>query len=563
MKTFFLFQTVLICISHSYALEEAIPPIPTKQQIIYLAQAKDAKESLKLYKEYIKHLGRHDFEVLQQIASIILEQNARGATPDKQILGIFGYSIGGLNAPPNILEQALGSSDIQVQLAAIQFLARMQEDYADTLLNKAMSSEFLYTRLEAAFVLAQRKAKSATGQIESLMYRIPPQMRSFFPEFFAIIGTAEAIHVLRHLMDDSFHPTRIEAILSAAKHGRDDLLPAIRAAATHLNSAEQEACAAALGYLKDMKSLKKLKKLSNHTSSSVQLAALNALFILGDSEASKKIAELASEGNIFAISLLAHIPGEEKTLAILAKDSNMQIKFNAALSLLQRKDPRSLPPLLDFLIRDHRDLGVQPQSSIGNSMRAWKVISSLKQKEEIALFDLRSLSLSMKEMILQEALELPEKDFLKLAQTLFECKQNDLIPKLVSLLETLQTTEAIDLLKKHTSRLGAPLIRTYCNLALFRLGEPGPYKEMIQQFVKESNSQELIRFRQALPWNMRLSETPFTLTPEESSSLLIQSYEALSSQQDNESIDILIEAIESGIPQNRPVLAGILLKTLL
>lgn len=536
--------------------------ISSKQQIIYLAQAKDCKESLKQYQEYRKALGRHDFEVLQQIAMIILEQNARSTDPEKQILGIFGFSIGGLSAPFPILEQALTSSDVQVQLASLQFLGRMQEDSSDFLLNKAMSSDFLYTRLEAAFILAQRKAKTATGQIESLMYRIPPQMRSFFPEFFAIIGTPEAIHVLRHLMDDPFHLTRIEAILSAARHGRDDLISPIRAAATHLNSAEQEACAAALGYFKDMKSFKKLKKLSSHSSVPVQLAALNALVALGDAEAPIKIANEAKNENVFAINLLAHIPGQEETLANLLSSKNGQVKFNAALALLQRKDPRSLAPLLEFLIRDSKDLGFQPCASVGNSMKAWKVVSSLKQKAEDSFFDIQALTLALKEHILTEAIELPEPDFLRLARRIFDTKQHELIPRVVSLLENLKSPEAISLLKQKSEMAGAPLIRTYCNLALLRLHQPGPYKQIIKDFVKQSYSHELIRFRSSLPWNLRIAETPYTLTPEESSSLLIRSYETLAEQQDEDTIDCLLEAIELGTPQNRPVLAGVLLRTL-
>lgn len=538
------------------------PSLPGKQQIIYLARARDSKEALSLYRTYKKQLGRHDFEVLQQIASFILEQSAKSTNPEKQILGLFGYSIGGLSAPPNLLSNALASSDIQLQLAAIQYLARMQEDYADTLLNKAMSSDFLFTRLEAAFILSMRKAKSATGQIESLMYRIPPPLRSFFPEFFAIIGTSEAIHILRHLMDDPFHPTRIAAILSAAQHGRDDLLPPIRAAATHLNSEEQEACATALGYLKDMKSIKKLKRLTNNSSPMVKLAALHSLFLLGDDRAAGKIALEAQNENIFAISLLGEIPGQEEVLVPLLTSANIQIRFNAAFALLQRKDPRSVPILLEFLMRDSRDLGFQPHSSTGNSMRAWKVIASSSQKTEDSFYDIRALTVAVKELILTASLELPESDFLTLGHKLFAARETELVPRLVSLLETLRSPGAIDLLKKYSITTGAPLIRTYCNLALLRLGEPGPYKEIIKDFVKDSRSHQLIRFRSSLPWNVRLVENPHTLTPEESSSLLIHSYETLSREQDEEAIDVLLEAIELGNLENRPVLAGILLHTL-
>ena len=69
---------------------------------------------------------------------------------------------------------------MQTQLAALQFLAKMQDDQIDQLLHKAMASEFLYTRLEAAYILAAKKSRSATGQIEALMYKLPPQMRFFF-----------------------------------------------------------------------------------------------------------------------------------------------------------------------------------------------------------------------------------------------------------------------------------------------------------------------------------------------------------------------------------------------
>ena len=149
-----------------------------------------------------------------------------------------------------------------------------------------------------------------------------------------------------------------------------------------------------------------------------------------------------------------------------------------------------------------------------------------------------------------------------MSSKLFAAREMELVPRLVSLLETLRSPASIDLLKRYSVTTGAPLIRTYCNLALLRLGEPGPYKEIIKDFVKESRSHQLIRFRSSLPWNVRIVENPHSLTPEESSALLIHSYETLSREQDEEAIDFLLEAIELGNIENRPVLAGILLHTL-
>jgi HEAT repeat protein len=553
MKAFFLSSLLF--------LTPLIGEIPSKQQILYVAQSQNCKETLELYKTYKESLGRHDFEVLQEIASLWIEQSARDPKPEKQIMGIFAFGLAGLSAPYDLLEKAIDSSDANVQTAALGFIGQMQEDHADILLNKAMSSPFLYTRLEAAFLLAGRKSKTATGQIESLMYRLPPEIRYFFPEFFAIIGTSEAIHVLRHLMDDPFHPTKIGAILAAAKHGRDDLLPAMRAGVTHPNNAEQEACAAALGYLKDISSIKKLKKLQKHPSPLVQLSALKALYTLGENSAAEAIATEASKENLFAINLLSEIPGHENVLLPLVKSQNIQVRFNVTLALLKKKSSKCVLPLMDFLIKDSKDLGFQPQTSVGGSLQCWKVIPSLKEQAEKSFFDIQGITIALKHQLLAEAIELPEQDFLFIARSIFESKQNELIPVLVSLLENLKSKDSIDLLKKGSQKVGAPLIRAYCNLSLFKLQEQGPYLEAIRAFLKETRSQELIRFKAAVSWPMRMTDH-YHISPEESSQLLIGSYEALTERQNLEGIDILLEALSEGSSHNRPVLAGILIHAL-
>ena len=96
---------------------------------------------------------------------------------------------------------------------------------SDELLNRAMSSDFLSTRMEAAFYMAQKKHPRAVGQIEGLMVRLPPIFRPLFPSLFALIGTSEATAALRRLLDDLEPQVRIESILNIARLGRDDLLP--------------------------------------------------------------------------------------------------------------------------------------------------------------------------------------------------------------------------------------------------------------------------------------------------------------------------------------------------
>ncbi len=535
-----------------------------KLHILYLLQSKEFNRSIDLYREYKDALGRHDFEILQQMALIILEQGARSSDPETQLTSIFGSGIAGIAASVDILEAGIASPQPQTQMAAIQFLGHLQDDRCEELLTKAMSSDFFFTRLEAAYQLALRKSRIAVGQIESLMHKVHPQMRFFFPQFFALIGTSDAISLLRHMMDDPFHMTRIEAILSAARFGRDDLLPMIRARATHLNVAEQEACAAAIGFLKDSKSIPLLKTLSQSPSLNVKLAACRSLYVLGDESIKQQIAEHARENNLFAIQLLGDIPGMEDTIYPLLKNPDLQVRFNAVFALLKLNDPRAAATAIEFLIRDSRDLGFQPQFSVGNSLMSWKVVPSAQQHMKDGTYDLISLSVNVRELMLRECLEMPPQDFLAIAAFLFDSKQGDLIPLLINLMENLQTPEAIALLETKAQSAGAPLTRAYCNLALLRLKKGQQYKTNVLNWISLKKNTEMIRFRPMVPWNVRLSEktTSFELTPEEHSRLLIECYQTIALEHEERSIDIILEGLKSGHSKNRPVLAGLLIQAI-
>ncbi len=535
-----------------------------KLHILYLLQSKEFNRAIDLYREYKEVLGRHDFEILQQMAFIILDQGARSTDPEAQLTSIFGSGIAGISASIDILEAGIASPHPETQMASIQFLGHLQDDRCEELLTKAMSSDYFFTRMQAAYQLAIRKARTAVGQIESLMYRVPPQMRFFFPQFFALIGTSDAIALLRHMMDDQFHITRIEAILSAARFGRDDLLPLIRTKATHLNIAEQEACAAAMGYLKDSKSIPLLRTLGQSPSVNVKLAAKNSLYALGEESAKEDIMALAKEGNLFAINTLGHIPGTADVLVPLLKDTNLAVRFNALFSLLQLSDVRASEFVLDFLLRDSRDLGFQQQASVGNSLMSWKVIPSAQQHQQEGPYDLMALSVNVREYLLRECLELPPHEFLKIATAIFDSRQGDLIPTLIGLIENLQTPEAISLLEIKAQTAGAPLTRAYCNLALLRLKKGEHYKGAILNWISLKKNTEMIRFRPMLPWNLRISEkaSAFELTPEENSRLLIECYQTIAAEHDEKSIDIILEGLQMGHYKNRSVLAGLLIQAI-
>lgn len=535
-----------------------------KLHILYLLQSQEIDKGFSLYQEYKNTLNSHDFELLQQMALLLLEKGARSPDPQIQLTSLFGCHLAGISASIDILEAGILSQNAQTQVAALQFLGHLQDDRCEELFNKAMSSDYFFTRLEAAHQLALRKSRSATGQIESLMMKVPYQMHYFFAPLFALIGSQEAITLLKKMMSDPFHVTRVEAILSSARFQRDDLIPNIRKQATHLNNAEQEACAYALGQLKDSKSIPILKVLSESKTTPIKLAALRSLYLLGQEDSRKQIEEVALTKDLFAISLLGELSGSEEILLSLLNDADMQVRFNAMQALLSRKESKVVSALSEFLIRDCKDLGFQPQFSIGNSLMAWKVIPSIRQHQQASHYDLMTLSLNVREHLLKEALELPEKEFIQVASAVLSSRQTDLVPLLVHLLENLGSDAAVQLLTEESQKAGAPLTRAYCNLSLFRLNKQPLHKTAVLKWMELKKQTELIRFRPLLPREMRLKDqaTAFELTPEENSQLLIECYETLALMHQEESIDVLIQDLKTGHPHNRPILAGLLIQAI-
>lgn len=524
-------------------------------------QATETEKALSLYSQYKSELGKHDFEILQQMCMILLEQGARSQEQQSQLLSIYGSGIASAISSLDVLEAGIKSAHAETQLAAIQMLGGMQDDRSDELLVKAMSSEFFFVRMEAAYHLAKRKHKTSTGQIESLMYRVPPIARSFFPQFFALIGTNDAISILRHLLEDQFSAVRVEALLSAARFGRDDLLPTIRMNITHLNVAEQEAAAYAVGILKDSRSVKKIQHLLHSSPSNVQLSAARSLYFLGDDEGKEFLLQKASRGDLFAIVALSDIPEGKEVLAKLCHHDDLTIRMNACLALLQHHDPRVERPLYEILLRDVRDMGFTPQLSIGKTLIAFKPVFSTSV-QDTSLYDIPSITLMIRQQALHNAIHLPEAMFIRVAEQIFDSRQTDLIPTLVTLLENLQTPKAIDLLIRKSKQAGMPLMRAYCNLALYRMGKEEPYATELKDWIARNKGSEMIRFRPMVPMDKRLANSPHELTPEDSSRLLIEAYQTLAEKQQESSIDILLSALRDGNPKNRYVLAGLLLRTL-
>lgn len=530
-----------------------------KLHSLYLMQQGQVEESIEKYREYSTISGRNDFDVLQQMGLILLQKGVQSEDNQTLMMSLFGAGLSGSAGALDILEKGVSHADPQMQLLSLHFIAKFEDDRAAEIFNRAMSSDFLAIRMEAAYYMAQMKHAHAVGQIEGLMYRLPPVFKPFFPPLFAILGTNDATCALKRLIEDPDPQTRVESILHVARLGRDDFLNSLRKRLTHTHIAEVEATCFAMGALKDSNSIPRLKKLTLSPTDSISLAASIALFHLGDRSYVSTIKRHAKQFNLFAISALGTISETENLLAKLVLSKELQVRTNAGIALLQRRDPRCLNAIKEILIMDSRDLAFHPFHSVGKTMSAIKAVPSAELRSKDSTVDL-SYSIALREHILKEAAHLPEAHFIQLARQIFIYNQADLIPTTIALLENLRTESAIALLKEGANKISYPLVRDYCHLALFRLQQEGPYEEHVAHWVMNQKESQLIQLRQLLPWKYRLEQSDYSLTPEETSRLLIESFLSLASRRDEKSISFILEAIQKGNPHNRYALMGLLMK---
>lgn len=533
------------------------PSTIQKGRILFLIQQGEHEQALKLYQTAFQEVNAHDYELLHQIGLRILEEGFRQKDPECQLLALFGASVSAHEDAFYILEESLKNPIPEIQLVALEALARFQTDKADLSIMRALGAPTLEVRYEAARHLCKKKHQQAVSQTESLLYKSPEEVWTIYPPLFAMVGDFYSAKVLRKLFAHSSKNVRLTAILSVAKYHREDLLPQIRQQSAHLQFTLQEACAHALGALKDDHSIPRLEQLAQSASPYVALAANQALYHLGKIEALQAIEKAAREKDVFAIAVLGELREGSSVLLALSKSPIQQIRINALISLLQQNHPRAIEQIDEILVRDQRDLAFTLIHSPGKVFKAWKVTPSASTllKEDIAAYQEH---LNLKETLLRKLRQLSESHFFSIAHQLFNRQQNDLIPIVVELLEELNTHDAIECIKKHQQQLGAPLIRNYCNLSLFRLNESGPYAEQLRQWVKAQSRTEFIRLKPVSPWE--LDEDAYTLKPEETSRLLIESFEAFASHQDAIGVETLIEAIATGHAKNKYALAGLLLR---
>lgn len=543
-------------------LSSVIPLLLASTSFVsYHLMKRNVPQALEAYHKEVSEIKEHDFSKLEEIAFAIIEQGFRSGEAEDNVLALFGASVAQNERFLPMIEELFNKGSPEVQFAAINVLASFQNERADSVIQKALGSPYLELRMEALYALANKKDPRTLSQTEALLAKLPQKGAILFPEIFALLGTEKATIALKKLFLHPDHAVRLMCILSAIEFKRDDLLPSLRSLSHQQDTNAQEATAFAFGLFKDEASKERLWTLSQSSSGNVSLSALYALYQLGERKTAEPIEERAKEGNLFAITLLGAIEEGTDTLLTLKSSRDLQIRGNALLALLEKRHEACLPDLLELMLEGAKDFACEEIHSQGKTLKAYHITPSAREHAKDDPVK-RELTLSFREKLLRKTLNLKPEAFLKLARTLLLVGDSPLTPTLISLLESLQTDDAIAILKASEGKAGAPLTRTWCTLALCRLGEGAAHKEALQQWMNSNKEVPLIRFRPPVPKEKREFIAVHHLSPEETSSLLIGSFEWLAKTREIEAIDTLLSLIEKGNEKNKYALAGLLIRAL-
>ncbi len=516
--------------------------------LLHLLHSGDTKAAVEKY--FDSYGSVHNSTLIRKMAFHFLEEGCKSRELNEQLCAIYGAGITGDSLTIPLLTHGLNGYYEEVQHAALTFLASLQDETATEVIRRnGISSSYLTTRLATLFHLAEVHHPLAAFLIESMMYKLTPNIRNFFPHLLALEGSKTSIDTLSQLCKDENAHVCNEAIISAAQFERDDLLPSIRSS-LHNGILYEEASAWALGMLGDSKSSGELLSLLDHSPDNVKLAALLALTKMGHKEHEYLLDDLARKGNLFAI---ATSENEQLLLSLIDHDTR-EVRANASFALLHLRHPACLPGIQELLLPTTAHRIPSLLFSPGKTQHAIGMIHPPSDPK------IRELSLQLQENIVKDAAALAEESFLALCRSLLSPPIAQLVPACIHALEHLQSPRAIELLGELQQQPGAPFVRHYCALALYRLTRSKRYKQEIASLLPFL-SRHPIHFRPPASQRRHTESHSFELTPEERSRLLIESLETIGNDCSSKGISLLLQTLANCDNNNKFIIAGYLIKS--
>ncbi len=546
-------------LSKAYLKREVLKHIDARKAL-FLAHQGNLDKALDLLISYQKHDPIITYKILRQLCRWILEEPK--ANLEESFTALYGAWISrDASIQKKLLNQALQSRMPQLQLAALELYADNPQDKNLEPIIDSLGSPFFAIRLQAAFLLAQKKAPEAVSQIASLMQKTPEELKPLFPKLFALEGGVRSRSILHRLLADPDPAVRVQTILAIGGANRNDLLQDLTPLTSHRSPLELEALAWAFGSLQDLTAQPFLEGLLANPTLSVQVSAARALAQLGIPKGKKHLESIALSGNSLATLTLGQFQGTETTLhEIYLSSPSLTQRTNAAIALLERRDPLAVEGVLPLLVSSPQDYGLIKRLSPTGAFFYWEALPSAKVRWEQ---DPAALTYNRvyREELLHLCIDLPEEAFIAVARAILRDEHTALLPSLSQLCLNRPSEKVIQLLKEAQKTYSNPLARQYCNLTLFDLQEGKQYGQELIDWALASRLHDAIQFHPPNPVEVD-GLSSMQLTPHERSQLLIDAYLTLAKQQTEKSFHTLMVGLRHGNPKNRPLLAGILLQAL-
>ena len=491
--------------------------------------------------------------LLQPLCYKILENSVRSDDKSEVILALYGIQCSLDDNAFYLLEEAIRSPTPEIQLTAVQVAGTFNSSASYHLLKEALTSNWLIIRLEALSLIASHK--QLEHHLEAELSKVDPEVRSFFPELLALDGSEQSRKTLQRLAHDSDFEVRLQAIRALSRSMPEELYKQAKYFSHELHPACQEALVDAFLSSRD----DKVSAIASQLSTSSFTRLIEAFHKSNDSF----IEEEAKKDNLYAIRLLGKLKSSKASHKTLLYEKigkqDLQVAANAAVALLELKDPYCLKMIPQLLVKDAKGLHIQTISSPGKVLEIIKVVPSCHEQFKNQPW-MWSICQEVRSELLTLALELPEDEFLELARFLFETEQNELILQLTRLLSNLRSEKAIELLQEESNHLGSPFIRTAANIVLFRMGQYESSENALYDWISKSSTHSVMQLEPLLPWNLRNEKSRYNLTSEERSNLLVDAYDATAKSHKDKTVKALLQALQKGNPKNRPLIAGLLLQ---
>ncbi|MCH1430046.1 MAG: hypothetical protein GWP59_04405 [Chlamydiales bacterium] len=450
--------------------------------------------------------------------------------------------------------------DPRLQLAVLNYLDHLQEDSKHLVIKELLGSPYPFLRIEAAYRLAANQDPTAFQQLEALFYKSPQELHFLFAKAFILLKTPRAKKFTLQLLNHSDEKNRSEAIKAIADMKELSFYDELLTLSKHPSPLTQEASAYALGKISPDHATAPLFSLAKKPHRSVQLAALNALVNLKEYEPRQELLQHAKKGNLFAYHLLSDERESKKFLKQMTYHNDPTIRYNAAIALLELKDPDCLSALLELLLLPSDEQALKAYLSPGETLKEWR-LQSIGRVDKAHSQWLIQQSLQHKLELFYKAQKLPSSAFFWLCDKLLTKQKSEWIPHIVGLLQADSSPKALEILQKHTNTPGAPLLRIYCHLALFQKTANKEELDHVVQWVRDNQKHPIMRLKDLPDWDER-QNYPFQLSPEQKSQFLIDAYFAISSTYSDLALDLLLDGLSEGAVENRPILAGLLLHLL-